>query len=444
MTTMGLNKKVISFSLYGKNPSYTLGAIANARHANIAYPGWVCRFYVADDVPEGVISRLKDYGAEIVSMGRRVRHESMSWRFLATVDPENDITLVRDTDSRFTKCELIMVNEWLASSKKFHVIRWDLYSPPIMGGLWGVRGYIPHLKEPLENRLQFENTGRGADQEFLADYLYPQMKGNVFVHEQDSRVKRRYFVNETVHPFPPIAKEKRGKYLNLSPLQAGMQMPTRRDFIVLSIYKSSPLSEYFLAQFLAALETRKLSYWFNFRFYVADNIRLDLVKRLRRFGKVILKPAKTTHKDDPQYWNLSILSEKNLGAVAMVDFWQLFFLVRVSRDRLFFREYHPIVYKQQSVGVRSSFRQISPICTFVPSDRVANIDELVAQRNPGESYSEFIRSTVRPRISTITMLMGSAGIVGTTMSWGRVFLPLTLSTLASTIGTYINSWRGVR
>ena len=443
MTTMGLNKKVISFSLYGKNPDYTVGAIANARHANRAYPGWVCRFYVADDVPEGVISRLKDYGAEIVSMGPRIGHNSMLWRFLAVVDPGNDVTLVRDADSRFTKCELIMVNEWLASSKKFHVIRLGLYHRPIMGGLWGVRGYTPNLKEPLENCLRLtENTRRGTDQVFLADYLYPQMKGNVFVHEQGSHVRRRYFVNETVHPVPPIAKEKRGKYLNLSPLQAGMQMPTRRGFVVLSIYKNSPLSEYFLAQLLAAMETRKLFYSFNLRFYMADNIRLDLVKRLHHFGKVIIKPAKTTHKDDQQYWNLSILSEKNLGVVAIVDFWQFFFLVRVSRKSLSFHEYQPVVYKQQSVGVRSQFRKIAPKCTFVPSDRVVNIDELIAQRNPGESYSEFIRSKVHPRVSTITVLVYATGIAMGLKGWFRVLSPLRLYTVASTIRTYIKSRRG--
>ena len=87
-------KKVISFSLYGKNPVYTLGAIANARQVNRAYPGWVCRFYVADDVPEGAILRIKDYGAEVIKMGPRVDHNSMFWRFFAMVRGEVDIALL--------------------------------------------------------------------------------------------------------------------------------------------------------------------------------------------------------------------------------------------------------------------------------------------------------------------------------------------------------------
>ena len=113
-----MGKKVISFSLFGKHPTYTLGAVANARHANRAYPGWVCRFYVADDVPEGIIARLKDYGAEVINMGSYLGYEATLWRFFATVDPEVDIALLRDADSRFTKCELLMVNEWLARRQK--------------------------------------------------------------------------------------------------------------------------------------------------------------------------------------------------------------------------------------------------------------------------------------------------------------------------------------
>ena len=418
-----------------------LGAIANARHANRAYPGWVCRFYVADDVPENVISRLQDHGAEVIKMGPRVGHEAMFWRFLAVVDPENDIIIVRDADSRFTKCELLMVNEWLASGKKFHVMRWDLYYPPIMGGLWGVRGGIPNLREPLEKRLRLAGNARvHSDQYFLRDNLYPQMKGNVFVHEMDSRVEREYFVKETIHPFPPIAKDKRGRYLNIDLLPVGMRMPTRKSVVVLSIYKSSPLYEYFLAELLYALETWRLPYSFNIRFYVADDIRPDLVKRLHRFGRVILKPAKTTHKDDPKYWKLSILSEKSLGVVMMVDFWQFFFLARVAQGHLLLHEYQPVEYKWQSIGIKGQFEKIAPEFTSVSSAPVANIDELVAQRDPNESYQEFIHSTVRPRISTMmSVLMEAPGEIGVLRRWVRLFLPLRLYTAAGTIRVHLRT-----
>ena len=221
------------------------------------------------------------------------------------------------------------------------------------------------MRELLEGHLRLAvTTGKGTDQEFLKDNLYPQVKGNVFVHETNFQLKRRYFVEETIHLFPPIAKDKRGVYLNIELYPVGMRMPSRRSFVVLSIYKSSPLSEYFLAQLLAALETWLLSYWFNIRFYVADDIKPDLVRRLRRFGKVILKSAKTAHKDDPKYWKLSILSEKNIDAALMVDFWHFLFLVRVSRRRLVFR-----ASQQLSIGLKNQFREIAPefyICLYSP------------------------------------------------------------------------------
>lgn len=50
--------KIISFSLWGNNPKYTVGAIRNAELSKTIYPGWKCRFYVAKDVPDDCMSRL--------------------------------------------------------------------------------------------------------------------------------------------------------------------------------------------------------------------------------------------------------------------------------------------------------------------------------------------------------------------------------------------------
>ena len=425
-----MGKKVISFSLYGKLPAYIMGAIANARHANRAYPGWICRFYIADDVPENVIARLKNYGAEVINMGQYSGGEAMLWRFFAMVDPEVDIALSRDTDSRFTKCELLMVNEWLASDKKFHVIRWDLYPPSIMGGLWGVRGGIPNFKKQLENRLRVvENTRKGIDEKFLNDNLYSQMKGDVFLHELDSQVKQRYFMGETIHPFPPIAEDKRGKYLTPGRFPVGLQTPSQRNFVVLSIYKRNPFSEYLLAQLLN-YKKRKIFHTihpFTIRFYVADDIRPDLVERLRRLGKVILKPAKTVRKDDPQYWKLSILSEKNLGLVIITDLPGLFSLTHLSYGKVEFSE-SPLIEHGHQAG-RSQSRQVETVAlnacwTDVP---VTNIDDLIAQRNPAENYQRFMRSVLYPKIFTMRIpikLKIEQGFAGTLKGWSGMLLPV--------------------
>ena len=62
--------KVISFSLWGDNTRYTLGALQNASLAKIVYPDWVCRFYVGQSTPRLVVEMLKEFGnVEIVRDG---------------------------------------------------------------------------------------------------------------------------------------------------------------------------------------------------------------------------------------------------------------------------------------------------------------------------------------------------------------------------------------
>ena len=410
-----MGKKVISFSLYGKHPDYTLGAIANARHANRAYPGWICRFYVADDVPKSIVSRLKIYGAEVVNMGRRVEHEARLWRFFAAIDPEVEMAVFRDTDSRFTKCELVMVNDWLASDKKFHVMRWD-YSPEVsvMGGLWGLRGNISELRDPLESA---SSRLKGSDEKFLNRNLTPKMKGKVYVNELHTSNPRHFFIGETIHPFPQFAYTERGFFLNML-MPIGMRIPSRRKFIVLSIYKNTPLYEYFLAQLINNIENQNLFRLQRFthkgnhlkaRFYVADNIRPDLIERLRRLGQVILRPAKTTHKDDPKYWKLSILSESGMGMAMIIGFWEFFFLARAGRF-LEFSELMSMESDSGLTGIESRAKTIFPLSICGPDIPVVDIENLIAQRNPNESYQQFIRSTVYPRISDVRMMVRLQGI----------------------------------
>ena len=44
----------------------------------------------------------------------------MYWRFLPIVDPEVDIFIVRDVDSRISKRGENIVNEWVNSDKILH------------------------------------------------------------------------------------------------------------------------------------------------------------------------------------------------------------------------------------------------------------------------------------------------------------------------------------
>jgi hypothetical protein len=53
--------KVISFSLWGDNPTYTIGAIKNAELAKEYYPDFECWFYIhTESVPSTIIEKLGD------------------------------------------------------------------------------------------------------------------------------------------------------------------------------------------------------------------------------------------------------------------------------------------------------------------------------------------------------------------------------------------------
>ena len=74
-------KRIISFSLYGRDPKYRNGALENVRLARQYYPGWMCRFYVSQEVPAQLIRALADAGAEVRRRRRTGCFDGTFWRF---------------------------------------------------------------------------------------------------------------------------------------------------------------------------------------------------------------------------------------------------------------------------------------------------------------------------------------------------------------------------
>lgn len=174
--------KIISFSLWGSNQKYTIGAIRNSELQKTFFPDWTCRYYIDEhSVPKEIVDQLISNGCQVIKCGHG-NWGSMFWRFYAAED--SDIMLSRDCDSRLSEREVIAVNEWLESDKDFHiVIDHPWHNVKILGGLWGVRNNllknIRHLisKWKIVNRLQ-------TDQEFLTAIVYPIIKDNAFVHDE--------------------------------------------------------------------------------------------------------------------------------------------------------------------------------------------------------------------------------------------------------------------
>ena len=176
-------KKIISFSLWGDNSKYTIGAIRNAELTPIIFPGWVSRFYCGLSVPTSIIETLKSLPhTEIIIMDVDGDWSGMFWRFYACDD--SDVMLSRDTDSRLSNREKLAVDEWLKSDKDFHIMRDHPYhTTEILGGMWGVRnGLINNIKTIIDDYVK--GNFWQVDQNFLKEKIYPIIKNNSFVHDE--------------------------------------------------------------------------------------------------------------------------------------------------------------------------------------------------------------------------------------------------------------------
>jgi hypothetical protein len=178
-----MSKKVISYSLYGEDEKYLIGALRNAQQAAIFYPGWVTRFYIGKSVSQDLADKLEFAGAEIVRMHGREDASAMFWRYQPFFDPEVSIVMIRDTDSRLGCREAKAVKDWLNSDRGFHIMRdHPAHYCAILGGLWG--GRTDRMRQ-LKNVFSLADPAGfyGEDQKFLKDYVYPIAKNDALIHD---------------------------------------------------------------------------------------------------------------------------------------------------------------------------------------------------------------------------------------------------------------------
>jgi len=189
-------KNIISYSLWGNKSMYWIGAQKNIELAKELYPGWICRFYIDKNCRQDLIDTIKGDNVEVILVNptgtndNPYFHSGMLWRFAASEDPEVNIFLSRDCDSRITEREVGAINEWLSSNKDFHIMRDHPYhSTPILGGMWGCRNGIMR-KIGLSNLInnwcvnKRSSYSYGIDQDFLKEVIYPVIKDNAIEHSE--------------------------------------------------------------------------------------------------------------------------------------------------------------------------------------------------------------------------------------------------------------------
>ena len=194
-------KHLISYSLYGTNPRYTVGAIKNAILSQ-RYPGFDLRFYVGESVPDWVVSTLRLLpNVQIVEMMGNEDSRAMFWRFYALAELEYDYILVRDCDARLNDREIDMHYEFVESGKGFHIIKDHPtgHSYPISGGLLAAKKIVLHDIHKLIDAWG-PKPAYGNDIVFLENNVYRKVIDDSFIHDEyyntpgsvKSRMKKKH------------------------------------------------------------------------------------------------------------------------------------------------------------------------------------------------------------------------------------------------------------
>ena len=197
-------KKVISFSLWGSDPKYCIGAIRNSELALKHYPDWICRFHIGQSTPPEIIEDLRNRtNTEIVLKSEGGDWTGMFWRFLDASDLSADVMISRDADSRLNGREAAAVSEWLQTDKSFHIMRDHPYhKTEILGGMWGVKNPFLGDMKHLISRYAMGDFWQ-VDQNFLREVIYPIVENNSLVHDEffekkpfPTKRKKGYFVGQ--------------------------------------------------------------------------------------------------------------------------------------------------------------------------------------------------------------------------------------------------------
>lgn len=178
---------VFSFCLYGpENPRYYPGMLENVYLAGKHFPTWKVYVYYAPDVTESMVNHLAACSNVVLRPTGITGAKNMIYRFFAIDEPDVDLMMVRDADSRIHWKDRWAIRGFVASPKVAHTIRDNVeHTAQMMGGLWGLKKSAGvRVRDEYNNYV--EDTSRGFrnahDQNFLADVVYPKVRSRLLVH----------------------------------------------------------------------------------------------------------------------------------------------------------------------------------------------------------------------------------------------------------------------
>ena len=213
-------KGLVSFSLFGDNPIYTMGALRNVEIWQDSPFDVDCRFYVGKSVPKYVIHALELDGAEVIPFDGPEDQTATFWRYEAFNTKGYDYILSRDTDSRPYEREFYAIQEFLDSGAGVHIIRdHPFHGVKMLAGLFGVSERCrAHMADRLPSRipdsfyrdvnrvctnfpigLYESNDFYQVDQWWLRINVYPYFRNLFLAHDEFFGMERKRYKRG----FPP-------------------------------------------------------------------------------------------------------------------------------------------------------------------------------------------------------------------------------------------------
>jgi len=159
--------------------------IQNIQLINKHFPEWFIYVYVGSDVTQDMIDTLQSAHQVIVRFTGITGIINMIHRFFPIDEPDVDIMLVRDADSRVHSRDRWAIGRFLDSPYVAHTIRdHKEHKCRIMGGLWGIRksaGVNIHEQYKLYEAKP-EWRGMAWDQDFLSSRIFPLVAPRLLAH----------------------------------------------------------------------------------------------------------------------------------------------------------------------------------------------------------------------------------------------------------------------
>ena len=104
--------RIISYCLFGSDPSNIEGAFANTKIASQIFPEWIVRIYYDDTVPSEAIETIKSDNLQMVKITTKKPFEPKEiWNLFIASDPCLERYLIRNIDSRLTEREKAAVDQ---------------------------------------------------------------------------------------------------------------------------------------------------------------------------------------------------------------------------------------------------------------------------------------------------------------------------------------------